>query len=86
MPWLLIADDGIEDGQEFAHHGGQGQFGWFTQGNESAIEGAQCGITTGGGQGGHVQTGPHRSPAPVDVSFPPPAAVISSSITPSQNT
>jgi len=53
-PWALIAEDGIEDDQKFAHGGGQGELAGAAGGDEALVEGSDDGIVADGGERGHV--------------------------------
>ena len=57
LPIGLVSDDGIEDGKQFAHDGGQGDFLWFAEFEEVVIEALEDRIVPGGGQRGHVEGG-----------------------------
>ena len=45
----------VEDGQEFADAGDEGDLEGFAGGDETVVEGADFVVGTGGGQGGHVE-------------------------------
>ena len=44
-------------GDEFAHEGGESEFGRFAGGDEFLIEGFQDGVVPAGDHGGHVESG-----------------------------
>jgi hypothetical protein len=46
LPWGLAFADGVEDGEELAHGGGDGELGGLAAGDEAGIEG---GLEDGGG-------------------------------------
>jgi len=54
---ILFSDDGVEDGQQFAHGGHDGDHLLFA-GGEALIVRADHGVVSGGREGGHVQRGP----------------------------
>src|SRR5680860_1726862 len=57
LPWCVIAEDGVEDGEELAHAGGDGDLGWPAAPDQASVESLQRGIAADGGQGRHVQGG-----------------------------
>jgi hypothetical protein len=68
-----MADHGVEDGQQFAHDGDEGDLGGFAGGAEPEITGAERRIVAGGHQGGHVEGGADRRPPAPDENFIGPA-------------
>ena len=54
LPWAVIAEDGVEDDQELAHAGGDGDFGRPAAPDQALVEGLQRRIAANGGQGRHV--------------------------------
>jgi len=61
-----MAQDGVEDKEEFVHAGGQGDFLGFAGGAEALVEGANGRVVPGGDERGHVQGGAHAGAAPPD--------------------
>jgi hypothetical protein len=55
LPWGLGFEDGVEDGEEFAHASGDGDFGGAAAGDEAGVEGTDGGVAADGGEGWHVQ-------------------------------
>ena len=44
LPWGLAFEDGLEDGEELAHAGGDGELGGLAAGDEAGLEGADGGL------------------------------------------
>ena len=63
MPRAAVADHGVEDDEEFAHGGGDGDFVGFVLGDEAVVEGFDDGIVPYGDDGGHVEGRSDVSPA-----------------------
>jgi hypothetical protein len=59
----------IEDGEELAHAGDQGDFLRLARGSETLIEAGDDGIKARGDQSSHVQRAPHLRPAAADRSL-----------------
>ena len=55
LPRGLGLGHGVEDGQEFAHSGGESHLGRFAAGLPLGIEGLDDRVLTGGHQQGHVK-------------------------------
>jgi hypothetical protein len=56
-PRFSAADQGIEDGEEFSHAGGDDDFEWLTGSMETIGERSQLLIASFGRQSRHVQRG-----------------------------
>src|ERR687891_706227 len=50
LPWSVIAEDGVEDNQELAHAGGDGDVGGSAAPDQALVEGVQRRMVTDGGQ------------------------------------
>ncbi len=61
-PVGLGAKHGIEDREELAHAGDQGDLLRFALGQKPVVEGAHDGIPAGCHEGTHVERCPHRGP------------------------
>ena len=59
MPWFLVPDDGVEDGEEFAGGGDGGDHFGFAGGHEAVAEGLEHAVVPDGSQGCHEQGGAH---------------------------
>jgi len=58
LPRPVIAEHGVEHGQELAHGGGQGDLPRMPGGAEALIERADAWVVADGGESGHVQDAP----------------------------
>ena len=56
-PWLLGFYHRVQDRDQAAHAGGEGDFGWLACGAESAIATPEDWIEACPGHGGHIQHG-----------------------------
>lgn len=52
---IWIFEEVVEEDEEFAHDGGEGQFCWLTGSTQFCVEGAENGIGTNGGESSHVE-------------------------------
>src|SRR5690349_7573061 len=66
LPWLFVPDDGVEDGEEFAHGCDDGDDFWFSGRDETVAEGLEGRIVTGCHQRRHEQDGPHLAASAAD--------------------
>ena len=55
IPLGAVFDHLVEDGQELADTGDEGDFEGFAGGDEAVVEGTDFVVGTGGGQGGHIE-------------------------------
>jgi hypothetical protein len=69
LPETVLADEGVGQNQQLAHDRGEGDLGLFAGGAQASIEGSKVVIAAAGGEGGHVEDGPHRGAAASDVAF-----------------
>lgn len=61
-----VSEHGIEDGEELAHAGDQGDLFEFTRRDEARVEGPEDRVMTGSAQRGHREGAAHRgTSAPV---------------------
>src|SRR3954453_9326452 len=76
LPWFLISQDGVEDGEKLASDGNDGDHLGFTGGNEAVAEGLEDGVVTAGHEGGEEQRGTHAlAPATDHALALPPAGL-----------
>jgi hypothetical protein len=66
MPWTTVSEHGVEDGEELAHRGGEGDFAGSPGSHEAPVKSADRGVVLDRGQGGHVQHAPDVGPAAHD--------------------
>ena len=59
LPWFIIPDDGVEDGQQLAHGGNDGNDLGLAGSHETISEGFEEWVVTRRDQCCHVQPGPH---------------------------
>src|SRR5882672_4640052 len=71
-PGPLIAQHGVEDGEQLAHGGDEGEAGGFAGVAQTAVEGLERRVVLDGDQASHVERRPDLDAAPLDLS---PAAV-----------
>ena len=78
VPRLLVLDQGMENRQELAHTGREGDLGGFPGGAQAMVEGRHNRVVPDGGDGGHVEHGAHVGAAAPDGAAPPegPAVVV----------
>ena len=62
-PWLLLADDSVEDGEELSGDGDDCDQLWFSGVEEALMEALERGIVAGGDQSAHEEGGAHLRPA-----------------------
>src|SRR3954468_12288108 len=55
LPSGVVADHGVEDGEELAHHGREGELFGFSGGGQPLVERLEKGIVAAGDKGGHVE-------------------------------
>ena len=76
LPQSILADEGVGEGDELSHDGGEGDFGLLSVAEKAYVEGLQVGIEAGCGEGGHVDAGAQAgAPAP-DVALAPDVAAV----------
>src|SRR5947209_12483984 len=63
LPSGVVADHGVEDGEELAHHGREGELFSFSGGGQPLVERLKKGIVAAGDEGGHVEGTAHLGPA-----------------------
>lgn len=63
IPFLVLFEHRIQDGQQFAHAGNQGHFFGLTCGNQTRIKRLYHRVKTGCHKRSHVQCGSHASPS-----------------------
>src|SRR3954467_13210403 len=59
LPWFLVSQDGVEDGEELAGDGDEGDHVGLSGGAEAFAEGFEDGVVTGRDEGGQEQGGAH---------------------------
>src|SRR3954449_9636209 len=59
LPWFLVSQDGVEDGEELAGDGDEGDHLGLCGGAEAFAEGLEDGVVTGRDEGGQEQGGAH---------------------------
>src|SRR5712692_8629527 len=75
-PVRVMADHRVEDREQLPHAGGERDLGRFARCPQPPEERANDRIRARGGEGAHIQHGPHRrAPAP-DEAFPAPLAAV----------
>ncbi len=72
LPWFLVSDDSVKDGEEFPCNGDEGGFLWLPGGGEAVIEALQDGVEPCRDHRGHEQSGAHARPASRDEGFAAP--------------
>src|SRR5829696_7405027 len=74
LPWSVVADDGVEDGEEFSGCCDEGDHLGLSGGDEAVAEGFEGWVVTGGGHGGEEEDGAHGGAASADEApaAPPP--------------
>ena len=68
-PEQVVAGQGVEDGEEFAHAGGHGDFVGLAGGGEALEVLGDDGVAPDGREGGHVQGGADRGASAADVAL-----------------
>lgn len=64
LPWFFVPDDGVEDGQKFAHGGDEGNDPGLAECDEANAKGLEHRVVTAGDEGCHEQHRVHLGPAP----------------------
>src|SRR3954452_4632757 len=59
LPWFLVSQDGVEDGEELAGDGDEGDHVGLSGGAEAFAGGLEDGVVTGRDEGGQEQGGAH---------------------------
>src|SRR5205085_7775612 len=59
LPWFLVSQDGVEDGEELAGDGDEGDHLGLSGGAEAFAEGFEDGVVAGGDEGCQEQGGAH---------------------------
>ncbi len=73
----VFSNEGIGERGQFSHDGCQREFGLFSVGAKSAVEGFQVGIAADGGDGRHVQRLPDRGASALNAAqAPAPAGIV----------
>src|SRR6266571_1842512 len=75
-PGAPVAQDGVEDGEELAHGGGEGNFAGTPGGDQALIEGTDGRVVFGGGKGGHVENAANAGAAAGNHASAPKGAAI----------
>jgi hypothetical protein len=52
---VRVGEQAVEEDDEFAHDGGEGDFGGFASFAQALVKDAQDGVVADGGEGGHVE-------------------------------
>src|SRR5690606_16337882 len=73
-PWFAVPDDGVEDSEELAGGGDDGDELWLAIGDEPVAEGLEGGVVTGGDEGAHEEGGADGCPAAADEALAAPLA------------
>jgi uncharacterized protein (AIM24 family) len=66
LPWLLVSENGVEDGEEFAGDGNEGDHLGLPSCDQAAEEGLQDGVVSPGGHRSHEEGGAHASSSAAD--------------------
>src|SRR5579872_4092604 len=66
LPWVLVSQDSVEDGEEFSHASGDGECGWLTSGAQALISFAEAKLVAQAGHDRHEERGPHGAAAAGD--------------------
>src|SRR5712672_1705366 len=74
LPWFVVPDDGVEDGQEFSSHRDQCDHFGFAGGTQALMEGAQRGVPTHRSHRRHEQHSAHAGTAAADEALTAPFA------------
>ena len=74
LPWTVVSENGVEDGEELSSDGDESDHLRPTGGDEAIEEGLQHGIVLFGHHCAHEQGGPHGLPAAADEAFAAPLA------------
>src|ERR1700730_10103331 len=76
LPWFLVSQDGVEDGEEFSHASGDGDFGRFAGGAQPLIGMAERQLVANGDHDRHKEGGAHRAAATGDGASAPEGTAI----------
>jgi len=76
VPGRLILEHGVDDGEELAHDGDEGDFGRLARRTQALIEGAERGVVPCGDQRGHVEGGAYGCATAPDLTATPPLAAV----------
>src|SRR5690242_16760879 len=68
-PCLVVADDGVEGGKQFAHDSDDGEAGGFACVAQASVEAAQRRVVPDGDQACHEKRGAHFDASPLDASL-----------------
>src|SRR4029077_14499780 len=66
LPLFLVSEHSVEDGEDFAGNGDEGDHFWLTAGEQTLVKAFQDWIATDGRQCGHVEGCSQRRPATTD--------------------
>src|SRR4051794_41645657 len=66
LPWFLVSQDGVEDGEELAGDGDEGDHLGLAGGDEALAEGLEDGVVTAGDEGCQEQGAAHTLAAAAD--------------------
>src|SRR5271166_5575304 len=66
LPESILTDEGVGENCELSHDGGDGDFGLFSAGDETVVEGFQVRIVPSGAVGWHIESGPDIGPSASD--------------------
>src|SRR4051812_49460614 len=66
LPWFLVSQDGVEDGEELAGDGDEGDHLGLAGGAEAIAEGLEDGVVTAGDEGCEEQGAAHALAAAAD--------------------
>src|SRR5438552_84994 len=76
LPWALVSQHRVENGEELAHRGGEGDFFRPARGRQALIEMEEHGIKADRGEGGHIQHAAHGGAPPGDHAAAAPLAAL----------
>lgn len=63
IPFFILSDHRVQDGQQFAHTGNQSHFFGFSSCKQTHVKGFYYRIKTGCDKRGHIQRGSYARPA-----------------------
>src|SRR5918912_188485 len=66
LPWFLVSQDGVEDGEEFAGDRDEGDHFGLAGGAEAVAEDLEDGVVTGGDEGGEEEGAAHAFASAAD--------------------
>ncbi len=64
-----MSDERVSEDEEFSHDGGDGDFGWFSVGDEACVEAFEVGVEAACAEGGHVESFADVGASAADVSL-----------------